>query len=130
MESWTIEQVGDWLIENSFENNVKPFKDQNIDGSALMRMDKDNISQILCTSDENGIIKRPTSEVKFKFREKLDDWQIMVELEQSKLIAGEKLDKYSLRTSVSSPSIETRPYWIDDDNFSNTDLIEDIEERL
>ncbi|CAM2724483.1 unnamed protein product [Rotaria socialis] len=129
MASWTIEQVGDWLIENSFENNVKPFKDQNIDGSALMRMDNDNISQILGTSDENGIVKRPTSEVKFKFREKLDDWKIMAELEQNQLIVGEQLDKYSRRTSVSSPSIETKRYWTDDDDFSNTDLIEAIEER-
>ncbi|CAF3581439.1 unnamed protein product [Rotaria sp. Silwood1] len=63
MADWTIDQVGEWLIENGFENNVKTFKDKNIDGLALMRMSDDNISQMLCTFDEDEIIEKPTDEI-------------------------------------------------------------------
>ncbi|CAF4688533.1 unnamed protein product [Rotaria sp. Silwood1] len=128
MADWTIDQVGEWLIENGFENNVKTFKDKNIDGLALMRMSDDNISQMLCTFDEDEIIEKPTDEVKTKFKEKLEDWKVMVELEQNKQVINEKAEKYSIRMSISSPSIKTRDYWMDEETFSNMGSMEDNEE--
>ncbi|CAF0878197.1 unnamed protein product [Rotaria sordida] len=129
MADWTIDQVGEWLIENGFENNVKTFKDKNIDGLTLMRMNDDNISQMLCTFDEDGIIEKPTTEVKTKFKEKLEDWKVMVELEQNKQVINNEIEKYSTRMSASSPSIKTRDYWMDDETFSNMGSMEENEEK-
>jgi hypothetical protein len=55
-----------------------------MNGLALMRINDDDISQLLCTLDEDGVIQRPAIEEKTRFRSKLEDWKIMVKLEKNK----------------------------------------------
>jgi hypothetical protein len=55
-----------------------------MNGLALMRINDDDISQLLCTLDEDGVIQRPTIGEKTRFRSKLEDWKIMVKLEKNK----------------------------------------------
>ncbi len=102
MDSWTVDQVGDWLKTNGFEKYIKiftgkkhsywlfsiwfcfPTLDEDIDGVALIGLKDDEILKLLSTLNEDGTRKLPTLRTQRKFRTILEEYRSLVKQERKK----------------------------------------------
>ncbi|UJR07649.1 hypothetical protein I4U23_011937 [Adineta vaga] len=131
MANWSVKQVSRWLKDNGFRRQVKIFKDENIDGHALMAMTDEDISQLVVEIDPNGSIQETTIGAKSRFRIKLMELKLQNEQENAK--KTNETSDHSLtvvRANVNAPvhSNEEQPDNIVSDNVRQEALffIDDI----
>ncbi|CAF4866338.1 unnamed protein product, partial [Rotaria sp. Silwood1] len=72
MENWTVDRVSQWLNKNGFEKCIPRFKDENIDGEALMKVNDDQLENLLSVLNQDGIAKKPTQRTKRIFKAELE----------------------------------------------------------
>ncbi|CAF4770378.1 unnamed protein product [Rotaria magnacalcarata] len=95
MEIWTVSQVCRWLGKTGFENYAERFKDEGIDGKALMKVTDDRIEYLLSIINHYGVEEKPSNRIKRTFKRELEVWRAAIEYEKNK----QRIKKYKVDTT-------------------------------
>ncbi|CAF0980483.1 unnamed protein product [Rotaria sordida] len=129
MRRWSVNQVGEWLRTIGFEKQIATFKDQNIDGNALKKLTKDDVSRILIVLNEDETIKKPTVGEVRRFREELLEWQTLWEQTKktniTKTSRTSKTQEHSSKLSLMVVENTSQLFAVENDNNQYKYLIDD-----
>ncbi|CAF3537312.1 unnamed protein product [Rotaria socialis] len=101
MEIRTVSQVCQWLGKTGFENYTERFKDEGIDGKALMKVTDDRIEYLLSIINHYGVEEKPSNRIKRIFKRELEVWRAEIEYEKNKQrIKKNKVDTTPNRTTL------------------------------
>ncbi|CAF2815559.1 unnamed protein product [Rotaria sp. Silwood2] len=102
MAIWTVDQVEDWLKANKFDKYAEIFKNQDIDGIALLGLQDGEILKLLSTQDEHGTITNPTMRIQRKFKAALEDYRKLIKQERKKRRRSSSSINKRLDTSINN----------------------------
>ncbi|CAM4863546.1 unnamed protein product [Rotaria socialis] len=100
MANWTVDQVGNWLRTNNLERYIENFKNEDIDGIALIGLNENDILKLLSTIDEDGTIKNSTMRTQRKFKAALEQYRKFVTQERKKLGRRRSIENKELDASI------------------------------
>ncbi|CAF0983783.1 unnamed protein product [Rotaria sordida] len=102
MAIWTVDQVGDWLKVNNFDKYIETFKNEDIDGIALVGLQDDDILKLLSIQDEDGTIRNPTMRTQRKFKVILEEYRKLIRQERKKRRRSSSSVNKELHTNINN----------------------------